>query len=112
MIFGGRIRTVFSTRDAIERYARSQNFAMKGVFTMDGSKRSSKTNAFFTGFGRNKRIALYDTLVAGHGVRELVAVLATVQEIDTAIVDGNQSVLEPPTARFEVLPKALRVLVP
>lgn len=43
---------------------------------MDGSKRSTKSNAFFTGFGRNKRIALYDTLVQRHGIPELVAVLA------------------------------------
>lgn len=43
---------------------------------MDGSKRSSKSNAFFTGFGRNKRIALFDTLIAQHTVPELVAVLA------------------------------------
>jgi len=39
-------------------------------------KRSSKSNAFFTGFGKNKRIALFDTLIAKHSVAELVAVLA------------------------------------
>jgi STE24 endopeptidase len=43
---------------------------------MDGSRRSSKSNAFFTGFGKNKRIALFDTLIAKHTVGELVAVLA------------------------------------
>jgi len=43
---------------------------------MDGSKRSSKSNAFFTGFGRNKRIALFDTLIDKHTVPELIAVLA------------------------------------
>jgi STE24 endopeptidase len=43
---------------------------------MDGSKRSSKSNAFFTGFGRNKRIALFDTMIEKHSVSELVAVLA------------------------------------
>jgi STE24 endopeptidase len=43
---------------------------------MDGSKRSSKSNAFFTGFGRNKRIALFDTLIEQHNSKELVAVLA------------------------------------
>ena len=43
---------------------------------MDGSKRSSKTNAFFTGFGRFKKIALFDTLIAKHTVDELVSVLA------------------------------------
>ncbi|MCG2725676.1 MAG: M48 family metallopeptidase [Elusimicrobia bacterium] len=49
---------------------------MKGVFVMDGSKRSSKTNAFFTGFGRFRRIVLYDTLIAKHTTGELVSVLA------------------------------------
>jgi STE24 endopeptidase len=43
---------------------------------MDGSKRSTKSNAFFTGFGKNKRIALFDTLISRHTVKELVAVLA------------------------------------
>lgn len=43
---------------------------------MDGSKRSSKSNAFFTGFGKHKRIALFDTLIEKHTVDELVAVLA------------------------------------
>lgn len=43
---------------------------------MDGSRRSTKSNAFFTGFGRYRRIILYDTLVAKHNVEELVSVLA------------------------------------
>ena len=43
---------------------------------MDGSKRSTKANAFFTGFGANKRIALYDTLLADNENPEIVAVLA------------------------------------
>ena len=43
---------------------------------MDGSKRSTKSNAFFTGLGKTKKIALFDTLVANHAVNELVAVLA------------------------------------
>ena len=63
-------------RKAIEAYARSQKFKMKGVFTMDGSKRSTKTNAFFTGFGGFRRIVLYDTLIEKHSVEELVSVLA------------------------------------
>jgi STE24 endopeptidase len=63
-------------KEAILRYARSVNFPIKNVFVMDGSKRSSKSNAFFTGFGRNKRIALFDTLIAQHSVPEMVAVLA------------------------------------
>jgi len=63
-------------RDSIEEYARSQQLKMKGVFTMDGSKRSTKSNAFFTGFGRFRRIVLFDTLIEKHTVDELVSVLA------------------------------------
>lgn len=63
-------------RSAIESYARAQNFRMKGVFKMDGSKRSSKTNAFFTGFGASRRIVLFDTILARHSPEELVAIVA------------------------------------
>jgi STE24 endopeptidase len=63
-------------RDAILNYAKSVNFPLKNVFVMDGSKRSTRGNAFFTGFGRNKRIALFDTLIARHTVGEMVGVLA------------------------------------
>ena len=63
-------------KEAIESYARSQKFKLKGIFTMDGSKRSTKTNAFFTGFGKLRRIVLYDTLIEKHSVRELVSILA------------------------------------
>jgi STE24 endopeptidase len=63
-------------RDAIEKYAESQGFKMKGVFCMDGSKRSSKSNAFFTGFGKTRRIVLFDTLIENHSVDELVAIIA------------------------------------
>jgi STE24 endopeptidase len=63
-------------RRAILDYARSVDFPLANILVMDGSRRSSKTNAFFTGFGNNKRIALFDTLIKQHPVRELVAVLA------------------------------------
>lgn len=63
-------------RGAIETYVREQGFKMRGVFKMDGSKRSAKTNAFFTGFGRSRRIVLFDTLIARHSVAELLAVVA------------------------------------
>ena len=63
-------------RDAIFAYARSNDFAIKDIFVMDGSKRSTKANAFFSGFGKSKRIALFDTLVDKHTVSELVAVVA------------------------------------
>jgi STE24 endopeptidase len=63
-------------QNAILGYARSVNFPIRNIFVMDGSKRSSKSNAFFAGFGRNKRIALFDTLIAQHTVAEMVAVVA------------------------------------
>lgn len=63
-------------RSKINAYAASVNFKMEGIYVMDGSKRSSKSNAFFTGFGSNKRIALFDTLINNHTDDELVAVLA------------------------------------
>ena len=61
---------------AIQTYARSIDFPLQNVFVMDGSKRSGKGNAFFAGFGRHKRIVLFDTLVEQHDRDELVAVLA------------------------------------
>ncbi len=63
-------------KEEIKKYAKSQNFKMKGVFTMDASKRSTKSNAFFTGFGKFRRIVLFDTLIERHEVKELVSVLA------------------------------------
>jgi STE24 endopeptidase len=63
-------------RSAIFAYANSVAFPLRNVFVIDGSKRSSKSNAFFTGFGKNKRIALFDTLIEKHSVSELVSVLA------------------------------------
>ena len=63
-------------RQAIMQYASDVRFPLSGIYVMDGSKRSSKANAFFTGFGRNRRIALFDTLIRNHTVEELVAVLA------------------------------------
>ena len=63
-------------KSAILSYAGSIQFPLKRVYVMDGSKRSRKSNAFFTGFGKNKRIVLFDTLIQQHTVPELVAVLA------------------------------------
>lgn len=62
--------------DAILGYARKARFPLRGLFVVDGSRRSSKANAFFTGFGKNKRIGLFDTLVDEYTVPELVAVVA------------------------------------
>lgn len=63
-------------RSAIEAYCKKVNFKLQDLFIMDGSKRSSKANAFFSGLGKKKRIVLYDTLVNNHTTDELVAVLA------------------------------------
>lgn len=63
-------------KHAILSYAESINYPLENVFVMDGSKRSSKSNAFFTGFGKHKRIVLFDTLIEQHTIKELVAVLA------------------------------------
>lgn len=63
-------------RRAILEYGRENRFPIAGLFVMDGSKRSTKSNAFFTGFGATKKIVLFDTLIANHTVDELVAVLA------------------------------------
>ena len=65
-----------SLREAIVSYAQSVTFPLRDVFVVDGSKRSSKANAFFTGFGGHKRIGLFDTLVENYSVPELVAVVA------------------------------------
>ena len=63
-------------RDAIQAYASKAGFSIRDVYVIDGSKRSKRGNAFFSGFGRQKRIVLYDTLIADHTVVEMVAILA------------------------------------
>ncbi|MGD9121245.1 MAG: M48 family metallopeptidase [Desulfobacterales bacterium] len=63
-------------KSAILAYANNIKFPLKNVYQMDGSRRSTKSNAFFTGFGRHKRIVLFDTLIKQHTVKELVAILA------------------------------------
>jgi STE24 endopeptidase len=63
-------------RDGVESLARRCGFEPRGVFVMDGSRRSTHGNAFFTGIGRNKRIVFFDTLVAALAPAELQAVLA------------------------------------
>ena len=63
-------------KSAIENYAKEQKFALAGVFKMDASRRSTKSNAFFTGFGKFRRIALFDTLIQKHTTDELTSVLA------------------------------------
>jgi len=63
-------------KDAIDDYAAKMAFKYEGIYSMDGSKRSAHSNAFFTGFGKFKRIALFDTLIKQTSTEELVAVLA------------------------------------
>lgn len=63
-------------RSAIFTYAERVNFPLKAVYVIDASRRSTKGNAYFTGFGKSKRIALFDTIVKRHPTQELVAVLA------------------------------------
>lgn len=63
-------------RQGLEDAARASGFELSDISVMDGSRRSTKANAFFAGFGRVKRIALFDTLLERHPDREVVAVLA------------------------------------
>ncbi|MBL7849284.1 MAG: M48 family metallopeptidase [Cyclobacteriaceae bacterium] len=63
-------------KSAIETFAQKVGFPLDNIFVMDGSKRSKKANAFFSGIGRKKKIVLYDTLINNHTTEELVAVLA------------------------------------
>jgi len=63
-------------KERIQGLVERCGFASKGIFVMDGSRRSAHGNAYFTGFGRNKRIVFFDTLVDSLGVDELEAVLA------------------------------------
>ena len=63
-------------RKAIETYSNRVGFPLTNIFVIDGSKRSSKANAFFSGFGKKKKVVLYDTLIENHTTEELVAVFA------------------------------------
>ena len=65
-----------SLREKISSLAAQAKFGLSDIFVMDGSRRSSHSNAFFTGFGKSKRIVLFDTLIDTLSEEELVAVLA------------------------------------
>ncbi|MEH6656176.1 M48 family metallopeptidase [Leeuwenhoekiella marinoflava] len=65
-----------SLREKIEKYAATVGFKLNNIFVIDGSKRSTKANAYFSGFGSEKRITLYDTLINDLEEEEIVAVLA------------------------------------
>ena len=63
-------------RSQIEKYALKVGFTLDKIFVIDGSKRSTKANAYFSGFGSEKRVTLYDTLINDLNEDEIVAVLA------------------------------------
>jgi len=63
-------------RTSIEEYCSRVGFRLDNLFVMDGSRRSSKANAFFSGLGNKKRIVLYDTLLNNHSKEEIVSILA------------------------------------
>ncbi|MGK0327966.1 M48 family metallopeptidase [Polaribacter sp.] len=63
-------------KSAIENYAKKVGFTLNNIFVIDGSKRSTKANAYFSGFGLQKRITLFDTLINDLETAEIVAVLA------------------------------------
>ena len=65
-----------SLKNKIEAYSKKVGYSLSKIYVIDGSKRSSKANAFFSGLGSRKTIALYDTLIEKHSEDELVAVLA------------------------------------
>jgi len=63
-------------KSRIQEMSKKCDFPLTEIHVMDGSKRSTKSNAFFTGFGKRKKIALFDTLIENHGTDELLGVLA------------------------------------
>ena len=63
-------------KQAVLDYSRRAGFPLEGLFVIDGSKRSTKANAFLTGFGSRKRVALFDTLIRQHTTAEVVAIVA------------------------------------
>jgi STE24 endopeptidase len=63
-------------KTAIEAYCNKVQFPLTNIFVIDGSKRSSKANAFFSGLGKKKKVVLYDTLIENHSQDELIAIFA------------------------------------
>ena len=63
-------------KNEIEAYSQKLNFELNGVWVCDASKRSAKSNAFFTGFGRFRRLVLFDTLIEKHSTAEIVSIVA------------------------------------
>jgi len=65
-----------SLKNKINEFAQKANFPISRIDVMDGSRRSSKSNAYFSGLGKSKRIALYDTLIDKHSEDELLSIIA------------------------------------
>ncbi len=63
-------------KESLLKFAKKESFQLSNVLSMDGSKRSSKANAFFTGFGKSRRVVLYDTLIEKQTTKELIGILA------------------------------------
>ena len=63
-------------RTEIEKYSKKVGFNLSNIFVIDGSKRSSKANAYFSGFGKQKRVTLFDTLIDKLNKKQIVAVIA------------------------------------
>ncbi len=63
-------------KSTILDYSKKVNFPLDNIYVIDGSKRSTKANAYFSGLGRKKKIVLFDTLIKNHTTEELLAVLA------------------------------------
>lgn len=63
-------------KSTIESYCQRVDFPLTNIFVIDGSKRSSKANAFFSGLGKKKKVVLYDTLIENHSTDELLAIFA------------------------------------
>lgn len=63
-------------RDAVMSYAKSNDFPLENVYVMDGSRRSGKSNAFFSGFGKTKRLVLFDTIMENHSIDEIISIIA------------------------------------
>ncbi|MDA9339274.1 M48 family metallopeptidase [Flavobacteriaceae bacterium] len=63
-------------KSEIEKYSKKVGFNLSNIFVIDGSKRSTKANAYFSGFGKQKRVTLYDTLINKLTKNQIVAVIA------------------------------------
>ena len=63
-------------RNSIEEFSKKVNFPIGRIDVMDGSRRSAHSNAYFSGFGKSRRIALFDTLLEKHSTDEIVSVVA------------------------------------